>query len=286
MTTIHNHQHIGSDPEPYPDQRIFKNIQEYQARLGIPRALLSERLRFRSPEQNRGFLDDILSRLIYNKPLYAIGEQANRFNIIPTHYMRNSNRMSDPAINIDRLFYHLFACQPPAKNDLDSIGLLIDSISPTKVKSMTYQNIIRMSNPKLQEDLKEFGVDAFLDDELKAAMEAAQAEERQRNMKEAVEEMISVQRATVKAMTDKVQKLREIRAREAALLQEIKALERCKLYAIETRNYIPLIISLGVIGVKDCFELAAQGVVTEVPKDWKPSKIENKTKPKSKSRSQ
>ena len=150
---------------------------------------------------------------------------------------------------------------------------------------MSFKNIIRMSNPKLQEDLKEFGVDAFLDDELKAAMEAAQAEERQRNMKEAVEEMISVQRITVQTLTDKVHQLREIRAREAAKLQEIKDLERCKLYAIETRNYIPLMISLGIIGVKDCSELGTQGVVTEVPKDWKPSKTENKTKPKSKVRS-
>ena len=131
-----------------------------------------------------------------------------------------------------------------------------------------------------QDILQELGLEdeTLNNSKLALALKELKQEEEKEIVKKAAQEILALLRDTDLRTKALVNELRQLRQREKSILASIKGIERAKLYAAQTNNYIPLVfINSPRLG------FVSQEVlnVSTIPADWSP---EVATKPKARAK--
>ena len=104
-----------------------------------------------------------------------------------------------------------------------------------------------------QDILQELGLEdkTLNNSKLALALKELKQEEEKETVKKAAQEILALLRDTDLRTKALVNELRQLRQREKGVLASIKSIERAKLYAAQTNNYIPLVVinspRLGVV---------------------------------------
>ena len=107
------------------------------------------------------------------------------------------------------------------------------------------------------------------DDELAAAIAAMEKEKRADSIKSAAALIMELNRDANNCIVGLAEELRAIRSRERNLMANIKTVNLARNYARATRNYLPLLIAIGIDPRAIPAELRTAGK-HEVPDGWTP----------------
>lgn len=112
---------------------------------------------------------------------------------------------------------------------------------------------------------------AGLNEGIRAAIARKRLKAEEEAAEQAAERILMILQSTDKEMAASVQRLRDIRRRETAELNNIKKLELAKIYALETSNFIPLVVALNG-GLN--FSSEEHRKLSVIPEGWQPKLVE------------
>lgn len=124
-----------------------------------------------------------------------------------------------------------------------------------------------LADKEMSDELASFGVTdlAGVNDELSTLINDAFAEERANANKAAARDIVALIKESNTEITANVQELRAVRRREAAISNRIANINRARAYGLETKNFIPLMVALGLRVPASC-----KPELLQIPEGWQP----------------
>lgn len=111
---------------------------------------------------------------------------------------------------------------------------------------MNHNTLLKLAGINNNQDLYEelgLSTENLGNTEFSAALKEIQAEEKKNVIKDAAKEVFELMKHSNSKTALLVDELRKVRRTEKSLLAAIKDIERAKLYAAHTNNYIPLLVA-------------------------------------------
>lgn len=256
----------------YSDDKVTERICD--AILGLP---ITERLRQSlnafggvSLDQNGTVHFDLEASYpdIYQSKIRELSPVTARITDLDFRKWLDANSNQNLRLITD-LFY------PPT---LQTLMQAIQPPTKEKENNMSQINIaamVALVGLNKKDDLSEFlSADVALNDELKAALAEAEADDRKKAIKEAAQSIRALVNTANAAKTAAVENIRRIRQDEKAWLASVKKIDRAMQYAAETSNYIPLMLATSAFPSHELHKFLQENpeAITAVPDEWKSAK--------------